>query len=903
MAQKNGFDYAYSDPILQKVIDALTLRQFLRENKITAVHEYKEAVTLVNEELVQAAFLSSILASSPNEQHRQRAIAFATLLFLDSPNSKQYASYCYIIFSRTGNIQQGKLLPIIDKKADKFLVQFDGLLSLELSTQRSLSFLELPDLEPIYMSDFQKKLWEALEKKKPSISISGPTSSGKSFIIQSHLLELSRLKKGHFKALYIVPTRALISEVSSELRKKLSSQNVAVKIAAGDEELEREILVLTPERCLQLLRTDSVSQDIDFIFFDEVQKLEDGERGVLLEHVYRELHSFHKNSQFVVAGPYLMNLDKTLSKLGTTDSSPIESNLSPVYQLKSILRIPSSGKKIEVTIKTGIGTKIPSDISIDKSFNPGLSRQPEIIAQVVNLYAEGSNNIIYAPRRIAAESIALALAKLNKPNDELNKKTGIEQLVKYLAKEVHPDCSLIRCLRSGVAFHHGMIPEMAKIEIEELYKKGEAIRNLVCTTTLLEGVNLPADRIFIYQACKRDRTNPLSDFDFGNLTGRAGRANLKLNGSVYCIELGKEKWAEAKFDSNPTKEVVPVTTKVMLGNSSQVLFDNIEKNSKEMTTGEIDPAIIFTLVYLRQRAVANPEEVLTYIKNKDMPEEDASYVSSKVIQSVTSLDIPREIVKLNPTIDPILQNSLFKDMTKNIDNWLIDKKPKTRGGRENGDFKQLTFYYQFQEITKRLDYLFGIESLIRRKRKFRKWFRPPSFKSLTYYGVTWIEQKPLSHIISSEISKNETIVKKLKDIEEKRSGEDQKLKVIDRAILEVIDHINNNIRFELVKHFKIYTDIIDWLIKDENEKMNSILIPEMLELGAYKPTVLTMIRAGISRSAAIEAANCLEISDPHFEGDVIAWLIENVNILDPIYRKHLERIGLIRPVQGENDKN
>lgn len=51
-------------------------------------------------------------------------------------------------------------------------------------------------------------------------------------------------------------------------------------------------------------------------------------------------------------------------------------------------------------------------------------------------------------------------------------------------------------LEKGIAYHFGGIPEEIKIKVEELYKLG-FIKIIFCTSTLLEGVNLPAKNIFI----------------------------------------------------------------------------------------------------------------------------------------------------------------------------------------------------------------------------------------------------------------------------------------------------------------------------------------------------------------------------------------------------------------------
>lgn len=85
-----------------------------------------------------------------------------------------------------------------------------------------------------------------------------------------------------------------------------------------------------------------------------------------------------------------------------------------------------------------------------------------------------------------------------------------------------------------MAFHHGGLLDIARLEVEDLFTDG-AIKNLVCTSTLLQGVNLPADRMIVISPKIGDYE--LSHFDFLNLIGRAGRINTSLYGEIFAFNL------------------------------------------------------------------------------------------------------------------------------------------------------------------------------------------------------------------------------------------------------------------------------------------------------------------------------------------------------------------------------
>lgn len=57
------------------------------------------------------------------------------------------------------------------------------------------------------------------------------------------------------------------------------------------------------------------------------------------------------------------------------------------------------------------------------------------------------------------------------------------------------------------------MPLLIRTEIERLFSEG-FIRYLICTSTLLEGVNLPAKSIIIRNP-RRGKGNPLNANDFG----------------------------------------------------------------------------------------------------------------------------------------------------------------------------------------------------------------------------------------------------------------------------------------------------------------------------------------------------------------------------------------------------
>lgn len=112
-----------------------------------------------------------------------------------------------------------------------------------------------------------------------------------------------------------------------------------------------------------------------------------------------------------------------------------------------------------------------------------------------------------------------------------------------ISSYLQPQYNLLTCLRKGIIYHHGSVPDAIRVYIEELYKRDSAIRYVVTSSTLLSGVNLPAERMFILDN-KRGKAYLKPD-SFKNLVGRICRFSdifdsssgtlLRLEPEIYIV--------------------------------------------------------------------------------------------------------------------------------------------------------------------------------------------------------------------------------------------------------------------------------------------------------------------------------------------------------------------------------
>ena len=109
--------------------------------------------------------------------------------------------------------------------------------------------------------------------------------------------------------------------------------------------------------------------------------------------------------------------------------------------------------------------------------------------------------------------------------------------------------AVTRLLRSGIAVHHGGLPHALRRAIESDVGRGE-IRAAVATSTIFQGVDLPA-RTIIVHSCRRrggegGRSERMHESEYWNLAGRAGRAGHETEGTVIHVVMTPSD--EADFD-------------------------------------------------------------------------------------------------------------------------------------------------------------------------------------------------------------------------------------------------------------------------------------------------------------------------------------------------------------------
>lgn len=385
-------------------------------------------------------------------------------------------------------------------------------------TEWNDAFIEQFSTNQQYQSEQQHFLKNFFSEKKDStISVIAPTSYGKSELILSAVKEYAGKK-----ICIITSTKALL--VQTKKRVQQVSKGLFPKIVVHPEMYnpndESCLAVLTQERLLRVFKKD-LNLAFDCLVIDEAHELlEDDSRNRTLANVIIVAQKRNPTTVFKFLTPFLADGQNLKTRYTTYD---IEG-----FKVSEYIK---TEKYFLYDLRKHAGLHL-----YDQFFNKYLPIKDDISfvyeEDVVKHYS-ASKNIVYLNKPTDIEKFALALADVLPDVDSELISAACENIAEYL----QPQYNLLACLRKGIIYHHGSVPDAIRIYIEDLYRNEPAIKYVITSSTLLSGVNLPAERMFILDN-KRGRSN-LSHDSFKNLVGRICRFSEifnSANGSLKRLE-------------------------------------------------------------------------------------------------------------------------------------------------------------------------------------------------------------------------------------------------------------------------------------------------------------------------------------------------------------------------------
>ena len=506
----------------------------------------------VDDALRFADILSKSAGVPDSEKHKAWAQEIVALLGSLYPGDPKIEHYTASVLSTIGNYR-GLQLVKTAHQSDSFLESlFAGF---------DMDYLSVPYQQDKYFFHSQKAIYDRLDD--PTFSYSGPTSMGKSLLMRMFIKDRIVSGKEENFAI-IVPTKALISEITSsiiqDLKTLLEEKNYKVVNSAGALMLNQPhnfIFVLTPERLLYLLISNP-EININYLFVDEAHKISanDG-RSAFYYKVVDMLSERPIKPHVIFASPNIPNPEVYLKLVPDIESKKdfaLATSFSPVSQLRYMVDT--------------VERKVMLYNERKKAMLPIVGLKPRVtpLDIIKNITANSPNkqSIVYFNSKDKAIDMARRYAVGLIPKGD----PMLESLAKEIKNEIHDTYYLAELIRCGVAYHVGYLPNHIRTSIEKCFREHK-IDILFCTSTLVEGVNLPADNLFIMSY--KNGTHNMTPVDFRNLIGRVGRIEYNLYGNVFIL----------RYDPNQKQDKFQELIEKDIPEQKISLVSELTKNQKE----------------------------------------------------------------------------------------------------------------------------------------------------------------------------------------------------------------------------------------------------------------------------------------------------------------------------------
>lgn len=531
------------------------------------------------------------------------------------------------------------------------------------------------------LTNFQKKIWDSMDNDK-ILGISAPTSAGKSFVILLKIV--NRLRTENIDIVYIVPTLSLLNQVMEDFNRELKANGVEnywiTNSFDGKQVKDRKnIYVMTQEKAIAAFDNfDEAFSKKLILVADEIQNIErieedSDQRAKILFDTLLEFRYKDNVDKIIISGPRIEEIDKVGESIFGIETIDHTTNISPVLNLT--YSIKKKDKRYFLK-QYCILTKNPLVIWIEntnliKCYGKKIYTNDylEYLSCIVNKIGRNSQNIIFAPTTSTARKIAVALEF---PVTQYN-----SDLVEYYRNSVSENYSLCETLMKGVAYHHGKLPLHVRRTLEVAIAN-KNVSNVVCTTTLLQGVNLPAQNIFIRNPHlyikKTSDAVELTNYEMANLRGGAGRLLKDYVGRTFVMDedafAETEGYEQIELFEDESKELS--TSYEQKFQEYKWEIEDALKNDK--VVDETMKKYGYIISYIRQ-------SVLRYGKDSKYRMDNVGIKLTQkqvaaIILKLKNLSIPKEVCYKNRYWDPFVLEKIYTDF-----DLIVPKTPSEKGAK------------------------------------------------------------------------------------------------------------------------------------------------------------------------------------------------------------------------------
>ena len=414
-----------------------------------------------------------------------------------------------------------------------------------------------------------------LGSSRRAVVVSLPTSSGKTLIAEFRILQaLNQFDHENGWVAYLAPTRALVNQVTRQLRRDLEPLGIEVEQVSPALEIDSveaellgpasnfRVLVTTPEKLDLMIRQgceSSIGRPLTLVIVDEAHNLQSAHRGLSLELLLATINVECKNAQFLLLTPFIDNAEEVARWLGGTNSDDISLAVDwqPNDRLIGIVQVakgePLNKRSYDYqvdlrTLHTSRHTlaisdtiTLPKDVEVASTYR--IASEISAIAALTAQALQSRGPVIVMHAR--PDWVWSLADRLKVRSNRRSESSRVKLVQEFLQLEFGDEFPLIDLISFGIGVHHAGLSDEVRALMEWLFELGE-LQFLVATTTIAQGVNFPISGVVMASHRYTSSTAPFwSDMpasDFWNIAGRAGRVS---QGSLGVVALAARDEAHA----------------------------------------------------------------------------------------------------------------------------------------------------------------------------------------------------------------------------------------------------------------------------------------------------------------------------------------------------------------------
>ena len=386
-----------------------------------------------------------------------------------------------------------------------------------------------------------------------------PTGVGKTKSIE--LVIRSSFASGRATtAIIVAPLRALCNEIANDMISAFGDEvlvNQFSDVLEEDFSLElflsfkSKILICTPEKLSYIIHHQADFLDeIGLYIFDEGHMFDDGSRGAIYELLISEIRSHISGKEQIILLSAVLSNAEQIQKWLLGEAGVLASD-SKIKATPKTIGFASQTKDIHYYSDDSAQEDfyVPRSIEVialqkrprekKQRYFPELTDAKDIALYYANKLCKNGGVAIFANRTSIVLTVINRIIELRdrgcllaeiKGNSDGKEMSRLAQLMSDYYGEQHP--YTIACYL-GVVPHYSNLPNGLRLAVEHACRN-KALRLVVCTSTLAQGVNIPIKYLFMTSFMVA--RNSMRIRSFQNLMGRTARSGMYTEGSVIVTD-------------------------------------------------------------------------------------------------------------------------------------------------------------------------------------------------------------------------------------------------------------------------------------------------------------------------------------------------------------------------------